>query len=323
MADIKTVKFSDKDQEKMGKLYTSAFRDSVFLRTQPGGCVLPEGYMAYKDVIKNWKHRCGDTYVCGFPKTGTTWIQDLVWCIQNSCNLGKSKEEFVYARARYIDALFHFDSVKKKWPGPLLELTELASMQNIPEPRVYKTHLPFCLLPEKGLEESKVVLCLRNPKDTLVSYYHHEKLFKFCGYTGDFSTYFDLFMGDMVMFSPYFEYYVEAWEKRHKANICTVFYEDMKDDFKGGAKKIATFLNKELDEAEIEALDTGFNFKEMKKYSGDHWDKDTLFLNGKGSFFRKGTVGDWKEYFTDEMNKRMNEKIEKYFKPIGLEFRYE
>ncbi len=43
----------------------------------------------------------------------------------------------------------------------------------------------------------------------------------------------------------------------------------------------------------------------------------------KGDFIRKGQVGDWKNYFTDEMNKKMDAAIEKYLKPVGLEFVYE
>ena len=42
-----------------------------------------------------------------------------------------------------------------------------------------------------------------------------------------------------------------------------------------------------------------------------------------GRFMRKGEIGDWKNYFTEEMNRRMDEAIEKYLKPIGLEFQYE
>ena len=323
MAVVETSPLSEREQERMVKLYPALFKESVFIRTNPGKCVLPEAYLDYKECLKNWRHRSGDVYVCGFPKTGTTWMQDLAWCIQNDCNLERYKTEFVYERSRFIEAIFQFDKVKQTWPDAVKALTELRSMQMLPEPRVYKTHLPFCLYPDNLLDNSKVVLCLRNPKDVLVSYYHHEKLFSFCGFVGDFSTYFDLFMDDMLQFCPYFDYYVEAWQKLNHPNLCTIFYEDMKDDFVGGVKKMAKFLGKVLSDEEVSRLASSLNFKQMKQDVQSHWNKEILFTSKDGNFFRKGTVGDWKEYFTEDMNRRMDEKVGKYFKPIGLEFKYE
>ena len=47
------------------------------------------------------------------------------------------------------------------------------------------------------------------------------------------------------------------------------------------------------------------------------------FRDKDGVLIRKGEIGDWKNYFTDDMNKRMDEAIEKNLKPIGLNFIYE
>ncbi|KAK4715250.1 hypothetical protein R3W88_013588 [Solanum pinnatisectum] len=37
-------------------------------------------------------------------------------------------------------------------------------------------------------------------------------------------------------------------------------------------------------------------------------------------FFRKGKVGDWKNYFTIEMNEKLNHIIEQKFEGSGLRF---
>ena len=323
MAVVQTNPLSREEHEKMAEIYPALFKDSVYVRTNPGRCVLPNSYLEHKHCLKNWDHRSRDVYVCGFPKSGTTWIQDLVWCLQNNCDLESCKKVFVYARARYLDGLFQFYKVKQSWPDPLRSLIELPGMQMLPDPRVFKTHLPLCLYPDDLLDSSRVVVCFRNPKDVVVSYYHHEKMFKFHGFTHDFATYFDLFMDDMLPFCPYFDYYVEAWKKREHPNMCIVFYEDMKDDFAGGVRKVAKFLGKDLEDSEVDQLVWSLSFKQMKENTEGHWDKDALFADKEGNFFRKGTVGDYKEYFTDDMNRRMDEKIANFFKPIGLEFKFE
>ncbi len=91
----------------------------------------------------------------------------------------------------------------------------------------------------------------RNPKDVIVSNYHHFKLFKFHDFKGsleDFAQYsmdgqseldnvdLDFFISFLsislnrflVYYSPYFPHVLEAWSKRHHPNVLFLFYEEMK-----------------------------------------------------------------------------------------------
>eukprot|EP00112_Aurelia_sp_Birch-Aquarium-sp1_P019643 Seg4902.2 transcript_id=Seg4902.2/GoldUCD/mRNA.D3Y31 product="Sulfotransferase 1C4" protein_id=Seg4902.2/GoldUCD/D3Y31 len=327
MAHIKTIPFSDEETERLKKLYTSV-RDlgQRFIRTDPGNCALPAAYEKYKSRFKDWELRADDVYVFAFAKNGTTWTQELVWCVQNDCDIEKAKSMPLMQRVPFMDMPMIADFMPKdKMPDmPQLQGDMLARMEKMPSPRMLKSHLPFYLLPDDLLDKCKVVLCIRNPKDTVVSYFHHEKLIKVHGFDGDFESYFNLFMDDMSMYCSYFDYVTEAWKRRDHPNLCLLKFEDMKKDQASSVRKVAKFLGKDLSDEQVEILVEHLSFKKMKEnraVNGEDMRGKAFAM--KGDFIRKGQVGDWKNYLTDEMNKKMDAAIEKYLKPVGLEFVYE
>ena len=54
-----------------------------------------------------------------------------------------------------------------------------------PSPRFVKSHLPMSMNNPRLLDTCKVVYVARNPKDACVSYYHHNRLMRGHGFTGD------------------------------------------------------------------------------------------------------------------------------------------
>ena len=79
---------------------------------------------------------------------------------------------------------------------------------------------------------------------------------------------------------------------------------------------------------QVKKLVEHLSFKQMQGNKAVNYDD----MGSKGlynedayqyGFMRKGEIGDWKNFFTDEMSKRMDETIAKYFDPIGLKFVYE
>lgn len=64
--------------------------------------------------------------------------------------------------------------------------------------RFIKTHLPFSLMPPSAMEtRAKIIYVARHPKDVAVSWYHFNRLFKPCGFVGDFSQFWDYFQRDL------------------------------------------------------------------------------------------------------------------------------
>lgn len=324
MSEIKAHPFAEAETERLRPVYETFDKyGQRHIRTEPGNLVLPASYNKFKDTLKNWQVRDEDVYVCTFVKNGTTWTQELVWLVMNNCNFEQAKAVKLDERILYMESGVITEILRGNLPMQYHNPSQ--SIEQFLPSRILKSHLRFCLLPDDLLEKAKVVTCLRNPKDTLVSYYHHAKLNKAHGYIGDFATFFDLFMDNLVLWSPYFDYVGEAWERRTHPRVCTLFYEDMKKDLEGSVRKVAEFLGKDLQEGNIKELVEHLSFDSMKRNAATNkdYDKEGLLMKRNGDFMRKGEVGDWKNYFTDEMNERMNRAIEKHFKPIGLEFQYE
>ena len=181
-------------------------------------------------------------------------------------------------------------------------------------------------MPPNMTKDAKVLVALRNPKDTIVSYYHHERLIKLFSFCGSFREYFDIFMDGLVAWGSYWEYTKEVWKRRNDPNVLIVFYEDMKKDLVGCIKKVAKFLETDIAEEQVELLKQHLSFESMKDNPAVNLEHLRPFgyndIEG-GKFMRKGEVGDWKNYFDDDMNRCIEKAVKEHFEGLGLSFVYE
>jgi hypothetical protein len=88
---------------------------------------------------------------------------------------------------------------------PHLEEVGKDFVDNLPAPRAIKTHLPYDLTPTRP--EAKYSYIARNPKDCVVSFYHHIRGFlkHFDFADGKFVEFFEVFMSGTVDFGDYFD----------------------------------------------------------------------------------------------------------------------
>ena len=67
----------------------------------------------------------------------------------------------------------------------VLDLIPTAAMDAIPSPRLFMTHLRFHQLPEQFRKNrSKIVYCVRNPKDVAVSLFNFTRAYRDMQYSG-------------------------------------------------------------------------------------------------------------------------------------------
>ncbi|CAN7981555.1 unnamed protein product, partial [Ixodes pacificus] len=177
-------------------------------------------------------------------------------------------------------------------------------------------HLPYNLVPKSP--QAKYLYVCRNPKDTCVSFFYHTSRFLCYDFEGGtFEDFFEVFMNGETDDGDYFNHVLSWYEHRNDPNVLFIHYEDMKAEPKKCVLNIAEFMSK--DHYQL-LLQNDRMLDDIIEYSGIHFMKETakdvfenLFENASRKsavpFIRKGIVGDWKEYFSEEMNARMKKKI--------------
>lgn len=56
------------------------------------GCFLAEIFKNFAEEIDNLKVNNSDIWVTTFPKSGTTWLQEMVYLIATDCDFNSAKE---------------------------------------------------------------------------------------------------------------------------------------------------------------------------------------------------------------------------------------
>jgi Sulfotransferase domain len=112
--------------------------------------------------------------------------------------------------------------VLTNFPGDSIDRIE-----QLQRPRHIKSHLTKSLLPDQlWTVKPKIVYVARNPKDVVISFFHHYR--NIVGYRGTKEDFIEAFLNDNIIYSPFFEHILDFWNVRHENNVLFLTYEDMK-----------------------------------------------------------------------------------------------
>ncbi|XP_063238070.1 luciferin sulfotransferase-like [Bacillus rossius redtenbacheri] len=322
-------------QEEDGPLERVLLRDFApefrpgYVRAQ--GALVPRRFADMGDLVRDLGVRDDDTWVVSFPKTGTTWTQEMVWCIANDLDFEGAKVPLP-ERFPFLDhsALFDYTDILPKKPDlrlPGYVLDSVGHVADLPGPRFVKTHLPWSLLPRQIRDTQrrpKIIYVARNPKDTCVSYYHHCKLLE--GYQGDFDDFCKLFLGDTLCFSPFWSHVLAFWERRSEPNILFLKYEDMKKDLPSVIRRTADFLERKLSDEDVDVLAEHLSFDSMRKNRSVNYEevveinRNFGLIPAEGQFMRAGRVGEWRAAMSPELVRQFDAWTEEHLAGTGLSF---
>ncbi|XP_038066030.1 sulfotransferase 1E1-like [Patiria miniata] len=291
------------------------------VHSEVDGINLPLGMTTVLEAFRHFKVRQDDVWMVTFPKAGTTWAQEIISCVMYDGNLEEVKTKNTMFRVLFLEMNLP-DPIRKAKNFPLIH--EIA--EEMPSPRVLKTHLPGPFLPPQLWEKKpKIVYVMRNPKDVVVSYFYFLKMMNPTpdSLNESFGEFFDRMLTGSAFYGPWWDHYLYFWEKRKEPNILLLRYEDMKRDLRGNVEKISRFLCKNLPAEKLDAITDYCTFANMKKNPMTNQDyvfaqKDSPYLS-----MRKGIVGDWKTHFTVAQNEAMDALIKEKLHGTGLTFEYE
>lgn len=158
---------------------------------------MPAKYAEIAEKMANFKVRPDDVWVISYPKSGTTWTQEMTWLVHSGLDYDRAAKLDIWERYVYLEESCWYDMKERQ---AIFDGT-LERAESLPSPRYIKTHLPIQLLPHEIWKiRPKIVYVTRNPKDTAVSLFHHVRNFNV--YEGDMTSFCQSFLADEVIFAP-------------------------------------------------------------------------------------------------------------------------
>ena len=272
----------------------------------------PEGW----EELKKFPVRPDDVFIVTFPKSGTTWMQQIVKLLRNGGQPDNMKLDRSIPWLEILDCDF----------GKYLGYTpDMATSNDVLSPRAFKSHLPYELVPG-GLPHTttaKYIYVMRNPKDVSVSVWHHMNNMLPLSWEDHMAA----------VLSPenqwdWFTHVLGWWKRKASPNILYVKYEDMKTDPLTAIRTVANFIGIEnLTDELLQKVLQQSSFNSMKKDSSSNYTwifgPDKLHSQRSTPFIRKGEIGGWKEHFSGEQSQRFDEIYEKQMSGIDLFFKFE
>lgn len=245
-----------------------------------------------------------DVFVCSYPKSGTTWTQNLV-CRLLASNIGMTIPE-----KWHLSHSAPFFEVDQYWRGKLRQSpqTPLEGIDN--ETGSKKTHRVFNthLRPHQLPASARCIYVVRSALDVLTSFYFHlaNMAEKDGGYAETPETFCSDFVDGKILYGKWQDH-LEAWlgsTNENATNILVLHYADMKHDLEAESVKVARFLGvsaTQIPNVVAEAV-PHCTFSAMQKERWRYTPKTVDWKQGNDgkpydNFVRSGRIGDGKEFF--------------------------
>ncbi|KAL4224763.1 Sulfotransferase domain [Mactra antiquata] len=263
------------------------------------------------EEIQTMNIRDDDIFVCTFPRSGTTLLQEMVYLIA-TLDFEKANSEFLDARFPFIDAKDdHFPFTKG-----LKYINELNS------PRMIKSHFHYFLLPEQLRQgKGRIIYSVRNPKDAVTS------LSKLFNWLNEFDAkshneFIEKFIDETGYACPWTRHVLEYWERRNDGNVLFLRYEDFSENRPAAIRRIAEFLGRKLTDDDVERISEHCSIEQMKNNKMTNFSYITQYKetneDAPERFINKGKRGRWREVLTEDQSRRIDQMIDEVGK-AGVE----
>jgi len=244
-----------------------------------------------------------DVFVVTYPRSGTTWTEQIVHLLANG---GEQGDELLGDAVPWLETL---PNRPQGYEGFLAGMVGR---------RFFTSHLPWSLMPGAGEDNGRYLYVARNPKDVAVSSFHHDRSKN--DYRGSWDEYFERFVRGEVLFGSWFDHVLPWWEAAGRnGNVLFLRYEDMKRDLDEVVRRIAIFLGVRSDTALVDTVVEKSALASMaaNPKTDFHWVPQK---EGEPKHIRKGIVGDWRGTFSPEQSGRLDALVIERLSGTGLRF---
>ncbi|OMO68712.1 hypothetical protein COLO4_29468 [Corchorus olitorius] len=257
-----------------------------------------------------------DIFICSVPKSGTTWLKALTFAIVSRTHFNTNSSPLL-----------------QKVPHDCVPfLPDFATNFDIREPGLplISTHVPYTCLPKSALEldsNCKIVYICREPKDAFISLYHF--IAKRRDKELSLDKALDQFCQGNSLYGPYWDHVLGFWKASQDkpGKVFFLKYEEMMKDTAFYVKKLAEFMDcpfspeeeKQGRVQEIMELCSFESLKTLEVNKSGIW-QPSLARVENNTFFRKGKIGDWKNWLTPDMAERLDKIMDEKLSGSGLTF---
>ncbi|MCB1803977.1 MAG: sulfotransferase domain-containing protein [Candidatus Competibacteraceae bacterium] len=246
-----------------------------------------------------------DIIISPYAKSGTTWIQQIVHGLRTR---GSMDFEEIIQVIPWIEMAFDV--------GIELESTQVA------EPRAFKSHLTWDKVP-KG---ARYIYAVRDPKNVLVSLYRFFEGWVFESGSITISDFAEERFCQGTLSGSYWDHVGSWWEQRENPNVLILCFEDMKTDLPKTVRRIAQFIDCDLDEELLDIVLRQSSLEFMvahKEQFNEHLlreIRDPVCGYPRGGESSKVTMGNTNSQ-KYELSERIKQKLDEiWHEEIGLKF---
>ena len=229
---------------------------------------------------KAFRPRPSDVLIATYPKSGTTWMQQIVHGLRTG---GDMEFDEITAVAPWIEMAHDM--------GIDLDADQVAP------PRAFKTQWRGDEVPQG----CRYIAVFRDPRDVAVSFFHFFEGWMFEAGSIPLDEFVRDFFVPGSRSGRYWEHLLSWWEYRSRDDTLLLSFEDMKADLPGAVRRVAAFLRLDVAPETFEVATRQATIEFMKAHErqfDDHLIRDLrdpvcgLPPGGVGSKVRAGRVGD-------------------------------
>lgn len=245
--------------------------------------------------------RDSDVFVVAASKCGQTWLQALLHHLKTrGCSV-----DFGGRGLLGVSPWLELPTTSPIHRQRQDRAARLAELEAFRDPRVFKMHVPWSMIPRPAGSGAKVVTITRDPRDVVYSMFCHLRIMKGAVVPDRWDEYFEQWFER----SPYFRIVQSFWPHRADPDVLWLCYEEMHRDARGHAQRLVEFLGWQASSAELDRAVELAAFENLQRS-----EKTAVFAGGAhmwredGRFFRQGAVGENRKQLDRDQERRIVER---------------